>query len=109
MVLWIWSEPGVIRNGVRAADIPARLGGDEFAILLKHTDAKVAAEVAAKLHQTLSGTYELPAGNVTLSASIGVAACPDGGTDIEALLRKADRAMYEAKSAGKGNFALPVR
>ncbi|HXZ91477.1 MAG TPA: diguanylate cyclase [Burkholderiales bacterium] len=98
-----------IRNGVRAADIPSRLGGDEFAILLKHTDARVAAEVAAKLHQTLSGTYELPAGNVTLSASIGVAACPDGGTDVEALLRKADRAMYEAKSAGKGNFALPVQ
>lgn len=98
-----------IKNGVRAADIPARLGGDEFAVLLKHADAKVAADVAAKLLQTLSGAYELAAGHISLSASIGVAAYPEDGTDIEQLLRRADRAMYEAKAAGKGNFALPVQ
>jgi diguanylate cyclase (GGDEF)-like protein len=94
-----------IRDTVRVTDVAARLGGDEFAVLF--TDAKrIAVEPLA--HRLLSRMRALgdryP--GLDLGASVGMAwleAAPDGP---QTLLQRADKAMYEAKSAGKHRFAL---
>lgn len=95
-----------LRNGVRATDIAARLGGDEFAVLLVHADAEQAAAIAAKLVDSLSAPYELGAHAVEVGASIGVAGFPESGASAEEVLKRADEAMYRAKSGGRRRHAV---
>lgn len=94
-----------IRETVRASDVAARLGGDEFAVLF--TDAKRGA-VEPLAHRLLAQLKTLGDRHpgLELGASIGMAwfdKAPDGP---EELLQRADRAMYEAKTAGKHRFSL---
>jgi len=75
-------------------------------MLLVHADAHAAARVAAKLVDALSEAYDLNSKRVEISASIGIAVCPDGGGTAEELLRHADQAMYKVKLGGKRGHAL---
>lgn len=95
-----------LQASIRGSDVAARLGGDEFAMLLFNADAQAAASVAAKLVDTLSEPYEVGGRRLEVSASIGIAACPEAGTSAEELLRSADRAMYGVKLAGKRGHAV---
>jgi diguanylate cyclase (GGDEF)-like protein len=99
-----------LRSAVRGSDVAARIGGDEFAVLLVNAAAPMAAEVAAKLVDTLSEPYGWDAGmaalRVEISASIGVAGYPESGTVAEQLLKRADEAMYKVKLGGKRGHAL---
>src|SRR5665647_3113379 len=88
----------------------ARLGGDEFAILLEDAGYEEAASVAENLRGRLAEPFTAPAGpsavgTLTLhsTVSIGIARFPDDGPDLSALLRKADIAMYKAKTSGEGH------
>jgi diguanylate cyclase (GGDEF)-like protein len=99
-----------LRGQVRGGDLLARLGGDEFAVLLEDAGADEAASVAENLRATLAEPFTTlaglsPVGSLTLhtAASIGIARFPDDGPDLSALLRKADIAMYKAKSSGDGH------
>jgi diguanylate cyclase (GGDEF)-like protein len=89
---------------LRSSDTVARLGGDEFAVLIE--GVSIIAEVdqaAASLVEALDQPFTLSATEVRVSASIGVAlSTPQAGA--EALLSKADIAMYHAKSSGKNRF-----
>ena len=86
---------------VQRTDTAARLGGDEFAVLMENAKAPVDAELlAAQVIQTLSRPFRLPAGSVSVSASIGVATTVDSA-DTSELLSHADLALYSAKVAGK--------
>jgi diguanylate cyclase (GGDEF)-like protein/PAS domain S-box-containing protein len=89
---------------LRGSDTVARLGGDEFAILIE--GVSIIAEVdhaAASLVEALDQPFTISATEVRVSASIGVAlSTPQAGA--EALLSKADIAMYHAKSSGKNRF-----
>jgi diguanylate cyclase (GGDEF)-like protein len=76
----------------RAADIVARLGGDEFAILLPETDLQAAELVAERIRGQMAGLA---------TVSIGVAAATLSMSGIGALVRAADKALYEAKAAGR--------
>ena len=95
-----------LRRCVRGTDTVARLGGDEFAVLqtgLEH------AEDAAKLAERLIGELSLPCrlGGETLrlGVSLGIAVLLPGQVESEeALLRKADLALYQAKAEGRGRF-----
>ncbi|GAA0918427.1 sensor domain-containing diguanylate cyclase [Virgisporangium aurantiacum] len=91
---------GVIRGRLRATDLLCRLGGDEFAVVLPGVGTGGAASLAADLQAGCrSSTVSAP---VTLSLSIGIAAGhrdPDG---LDAVLTRADEALYEAKRAGRG-------
>jgi diguanylate cyclase (GGDEF)-like protein len=92
---------------VRDGDFVARIGGDEFLVLL--TDIGGAGEAVAVSDRILSGldVRWLSGGRHSrLGASIGVALYPADGHDGDALLKAADRAMYEAKKRGKGQYAL---
>lgn len=82
-------------------DSIARLGGDDFAILLLNDDlAEGLGEVTSRIFAEIRRPFDLLGSPVHLSASIGVALAPDGGTDRAGLLRKADAALYRAKREG---------
>ena len=83
----------------------ARLGGDEFAVLL-HEDSDDIA-VANRLLDLASQPISTPDGQVFAHASIGLARASEGG-DVHTLLRRADLAMYDAKSKGKGKLMLAM-
>lgn len=87
---------------VRKSDTVARLGGDEFAIILteiKRVDSPL--KVGNKIIEALCRPFILKAGTVTVGASIGVAVYPDSEESEKALMKSADRAMYESKAKGK--------
>jgi len=88
---------------LRRSDTIARLGGDEFAVLLPEvTDAAGAVVVADKLLKALEEPFVIDGLALDIEASIGIAMCPEHGEDVNALMQKADIAMYMAKEAHTG-------
>jgi diguanylate cyclase (GGDEF)-like protein len=91
---------------MRSGDTVARLGGDEFAVLLEGADERAAVQTAERLIDALGMPLALPGTTVNLRASVGIAVTPAGTGDAGEVLRNADVAMYAAKEAGKGRFAI---
>jgi diguanylate cyclase (GGDEF)-like protein len=92
---------------VREDDMVARIGGDEFLVLLPNVSGtEEAVAVSDRILKGLDVSWVGGDRRFRLSSSIGVAVFPDDGDDGAALLRSADRAMYEAKRRGKGQYAL---
>jgi diguanylate cyclase (GGDEF)-like protein len=89
----------------RTTDTVARLGGDEFAILLPGTRAVDAQRIAEDILRALEIQMTLEGHFVHVRASIGIASCPEHGSESSQLLRRADVAMYAAK---RGNFGVTV-
>ncbi len=93
---------GRLREGVRDSDLVARLGGDEFAILFAEVEGRGGArEVATRLLSALGRPIRVNGHEFRLRAQVGVSLYPDHGHDAEALLRRADRAMYTAKQVDR--------
>jgi diguanylate cyclase (GGDEF)-like protein len=91
---------------MRGSDAAFRIGGEEFAIILIETDKAGALAMAERLRQTIERVQFFDdGGRVTLS--LGVATLPVDARDGEGLLRQADRALYEAKNAGR-NLVIPA-
>ncbi len=89
-------------SGVRSNDSVVRLGGDEFVVLLMSAHSLDAAEaVAHKLLTALQQPVAYQGRLLQVSASIGVTQVLADSDSPEALLRRADGAMYEAKRNGK--------
>src|SRR5918995_318592 len=87
-----------LNDTLRRGDTLARLGGDEFAVLLHDLpDRGAAAELALRLLDSLERPFAVGGVSVQLGASVGVALCPEHGTDVSTLVRRADVAMYDAK------------
>lgn len=96
-----------LRKSVRANDTVARLGGDEFSIILdlgsKSDEAVFVAERALKN----VGTFvEYNGQQAKFGTSIGIATYPQDGLTREDLMKAADKAMYAAKNAGKGQYRI---
>jgi diguanylate cyclase (GGDEF)-like protein len=92
-----------LRSAVRPSDTVARLGGDEFAVILPAVgDLASATRLAAKLQAAVEQPVTLDGQLADVRGSIGVALYPEHGQAAEALLRRADVAMYVAKQAGGG-------
>jgi diguanylate cyclase (GGDEF)-like protein/PAS domain S-box-containing protein len=90
-----------LRAIVRQADTVARLGGDEFVILLQDlVQAEDASRVAEKALEEIREPVEADGRHYRLGVSIGIALFPDHASNAEALMQKADIAMYRAKRAG---------
>ncbi len=92
----------IIRSAVRVFDVCARYGGDEFAILMPSTDHGSAAACAERIRRRVSEYRGDPVAPLlpSLTMSVGVAVIEGGDTPAELILR-ADRALYQAKAAGK--------
>ncbi|HET7547679.1 MAG TPA: EAL domain-containing protein [Usitatibacter sp.] len=90
---------------VRQSDLVARLGGDEFVILIEeHEGPEEVMIVAQKVLSMVARPVPVDWREAAVSASIGIASFPEDGEDIEALMRNADTAMYQAKERGRNNF-----
>lgn len=87
---------------LRHEDLPSRWGGEEFLVLLPGTDRAGAGRVAEMLRQTVAAAA-LPGRDpdTPLTASIGVAVCPEDACEPAALLVVADRRLYRAKALGR--------
>ena len=96
-----------LRKVVRESDTVARLGGDEFVLIVRDaTDMDDVIGVADKVASAVRERIDLGSGTCELSASVGVSLFPDDGDSYEDLLRAADRAMYNAKQAGKSRISI---
>ena len=91
-----------LQRTLRESDTVARLGGDEFAVLLPATDENGAIRSAGKVLAALEQPFALEGQSLDIGASIGIAVYPQDGEDADALLRRADVAMYVAKRADTG-------
>lgn len=89
----------VIREQVRASDIPGRLGGDEFALLLPNMNAEAASIYVEKLRKRL--LLEMKEKGWPVTFSIGVASYKVAPHDFDLLLKQADALMYEVKRGGR--------
>jgi diguanylate cyclase (GGDEF)-like protein len=90
---------------VRTADTVARFGGDEFVLIgTSIADADDAAGLASRVMEVLQAPVRIADIDIHTSPSIGIAMYPDDGTTTQALLARADAAMYSAKQNGRGNF-----
>jgi diguanylate cyclase (GGDEF)-like protein len=98
---------GRLKGSLRAQDTVCRFGGDEFIILLTEVGTgENAMQVAHKLVDELIRPYSLSAARAEISASVGVALYPDHGRTSQALMRVADKAMYEVKHDGKNGVNM---
>ena len=89
------------RRVLRGEDLFCRLGGDEFVALLPNTDVAGARVVAERLRQSLAEDLLVFRGTeLSIPLSIGVAEAARGELDVQALVKRADEAMYAAKRAG---------
>jgi|GEM_PF-1873623 len=98
---------GRVLRTVRKGDLVARIGGDEIVVLQQQVAHAAASQaLAEKILAAVSEPYEIAGEEIRIGVSIGIALSRDGAGTAEALLDRADRAMYRAKQTGRGNFRL---
>ena len=96
-----------ISKAVRTDDLVGRISGDEFLIVAAGLDASGAAALADRIRRVLSAPFQFGAGEVFLTASIGIAVSYGSEFDDSAtLIRDADTAMYRAKDAGRNAVSV---
>lgn len=93
---------------VRGGDLVARLGGDEFAVLqsLGDSPAADASVLASTLLAVVSAPYDFESHHLVAETSIGTALAPEHGLVAEHLLKRADLALYAAKSGGRNGVRM---
>jgi diguanylate cyclase (GGDEF)-like protein len=96
---------GRIQSCLRPGDTAARLGGDEFAVLLEQVMTGGAEQVAERILHHVALPLKIDGREVRVTASIGIAYVSDEKRAVD-VMRHADTAMYQAKSAGKNGLQL---
>ena len=85
--------------------VVSRLGGDEFTVLVENMKRPLdLAKVAVRIQRMLPEPIVIDGYELMVTGSMGLATSPSDGDDLESLLRKADTAMYDAKSRGRNGF-----
>jgi len=93
-----------IQSTLRADDIVGRFGGEEFVVLLPGADLKQAMGAAERCRAAVETMTVPGALYLSVTASVGVAAFPNHGEELDGLLRASDRAMYKAKANGRNRI-----
>jgi diguanylate cyclase (GGDEF)-like protein len=98
----------LLKSQIRGSDIASRFGGEEFALVLPDATLEAvqrrAEGIRAAIHRLKLEYRGQPLGKIT--ASFGVALAPDHAGDPESLLRASDRALYDAKAAGRDRVVV---
>jgi diguanylate cyclase (GGDEF)-like protein/PAS domain S-box-containing protein len=96
-----------LQQCIRKGDTLSRFGGDEFTLLLPDISSQDdAIMVAEKILEQIKQPFQLGEHEVYIGASIGIAPYPDAGTDMDALIKHADIAMYRVKKSGKDGYRI---
>jgi two-component system cell cycle response regulator len=93
-----------LATNVRAIDLPCRLGGEEFVVVMPGASLEDAAQVADRIRRDVGGQpFPIMGGTeaLTITVSIGVAASAGVDDTPDALLKRADEGVYEAKARGR--------
>ncbi len=93
-----------LRQGVRPMDVVCRQGGEEFVIIMPETGGDIAATVGERVRQAIAGEpFEVNeiGQNLDITVSVGVASLSDPRDTPDAFLKRADEALYVAKSSGR--------
>jgi diguanylate cyclase (GGDEF)-like protein len=101
----------VLASLVRNEDVACRYGGEEFTLVIQEADAAMALDRAEEIRKAIA-TLHLERGHKGLAqvtASIGIASYPQHGDTPEQLLKRADRALYTAKHAGRNQVWVADR
>jgi diguanylate cyclase (GGDEF)-like protein/PAS domain S-box-containing protein len=94
-----------LRPAVRESDTFARFGGDEFAIVAPDVGGSAgAADLAQRLIELMAEPFRVGDGEVRIGASVGVALFPEGSSDPDQVITRADRALYWAKDKSRGQI-----
>ena len=95
-----------LRQQIRPGDIVARLGGDEFAILVQDISDGELTRLADRLVSAMGPPISTSVGDVSASVSVGATLSMASDRDIQDLVVRADRALYEVKEAGRGTWRV---
>ena len=95
----------ILTQGVRESDIICRYGGEEFLILLPVTDAAAALALAERVRASVDAVPDTPE-RPACTTSIGVACVQAGDTSFDALIGRADAALYRAKAGGRNRVEM---
>ena len=93
-----------LRKNVRGIDLACRMGGEEFVVVMPDTDGDTAGKVAERIRAQIADTPFTVGGDaaaIAVTVSVGVSAMTQGADTVEAMLKRADLALYEAKNAGR--------
>lgn len=93
-----------VRGAVRGADLACRYGGEEFVVVMPDTTFEIAAQVAERLRDAVAASpFRISASGVVapVTTSVGVATLEAEGEGADSLLRRADKALYQAKNNGR--------
>lgn len=93
----------VILQGIRTGDVAGRVGGDEFVVILEGLESNGALIVAERLRESISRSKNIDDCHITISVGVAII---DGRTDPEAIVKRADDAMYNAKKGGRNRVEL---
>lgn len=97
-----------LKDCLRKQDTVARLGGDEFSIIVTEiSHIETAGELAQKIISAISQPLSIEENEIFITTSIGISTFPsdsDESDDIAELIKKADKALYQAKDAGRNNY-----
>jgi diguanylate cyclase (GGDEF)-like protein len=96
-----------LKETLRDIDTVSRQGGDEFLMVLADVeDLAAVSGVAGRVQQMLAQPFTLKGMQIVTSISIGISLFPGDGEDFDTLLKHADTAMYQAKSAGRNAYCF---
>jgi diguanylate cyclase (GGDEF)-like protein/PAS domain S-box-containing protein len=96
----------VLTATFRQVDVVARIGGEEFAVLLPSSTLAGAAAVAERLRQVVQAqAVPFEGGHIACTVSAGVAASDGADVDLDTLMKRADQALYAAKTGGRNRIA----
>lgn len=97
-----------MKSSLRESDLLARIGGDEFIVVVEDVKGEAdAAAIAEKLLAALRDPLDAAGHSIAASASIGIAVC-HANESPQDLMKRADRALYRAKRAGRARYHIDV-
>jgi len=97
----------LLRQELRSVDTPARMGGEEFAVILPGTDLAAAQGIAQRICERLAAQpFHAGAQQLNVTVSVGVAALDAADLSADAVLARADAALYRAKAGGRNRVEL---